>query len=174
MEQISVISINPGRRTTGSFLEPTLRQDSTGTVPTEIRPSVRTAIEILGTQTTRKNSSILLLARILFGAMSVVIGIMNITGSPGLTYMPLPQGCSIVMIACGALMIPGLLTRIAIGTAFAMFAALGLVMTKEGMFPQMALMWGAVCSLLCIAGPGRYSLDGIIADKCMGTLAKKR
>lgn len=161
----NIVSINPGRKTTGSESS----SEPIGVVAgRECRrpanPNLLAAARVLGTDAGKRLSSALLVFRVLFGTLFCGVGVLNLTGSPLLSHLPLPDGCSLFMMACGFLLATGIAARLAMVGLTAMFAWMAVVGLELGHFPQMAMTMGLISLAFLISGPGRYSFDAGMAS----------
>lgn len=160
-----MISINPGHKPTGTFAPSIFPSVSTVASEADKLMSKRLlgAASLLGTDLGKKSSSLLLTFRVLFGIVFVCVGILNIIEAPELSYFPLSDGISITLTVCGVMLAFGLLTRGAMLCSFATCSTMAIMAAGNGVFPQMAIMWGLISLAFCLSGPGRYSLDRSLA-----------
>ena len=109
-----------------------------------------------------------------------VYGIDGVTGAFGGMGVPFPAVTGpltgVVELLAGLALIVGLLTRLAgFGLAITMLGAIGFVHLAAGFFApngvEFPLALLAATSTLALTGPGRFSLDSIIARRRSTTLA---
>lgn len=153
----SVISINPGHRTTGmsasSFLQPVkmLRPD--------IAETVSALGSVLGVCRGSVVSRMLLGIRVAFGLLFAAVGVYSLTVASSLPNLPIPEAEGIILTVIGGMTVFGFFYRLGLLLACSMFCVTAMLSVSAGMFPVLALTWGVVCGILCLAGPGRYSMD---------------
>lgn len=108
------------------------------------------------------------------GQKLFVYGLAGVSGAFGQMGIPLPgiagPAVAVLEFAGGLALIAGLLTRVTgAGLAVVMLGALTMVHLPAGFFLpngiEFVLALAGIAGTLAIVGPGRYSLDAVIADR---------
>lgn len=155
MNATNIISVNPSKATLGSLhpeITARIAASSRRSSLAAGRASALTAKALFGS--TGSAEGVLTIARILFGIFLMASG--GISLAAGIS----TEG--IATAVAGLLLTAGLLTRISMFVAMALFAIESIAAIATASFPEAALLSFMASLIFAITGAGRYSADALL------------
>lgn len=173
MSDTDVLSVNPGKTTLGDLNPDACLSMFRNRVLNRLSRQARTRDrDILGVRTpggTRRNATLLAM-RVAFGALLIAGGCMSVSvdhldATGVVDYIALAENATYILeIVAGGVLLTGFLTRILMVAAACGFAAIAISAAMAGVFDQCSVMCALVCMMFALSGPGKISIDRVIAN----------
>lgn len=178
MNNANVISVNPGVKTMGELNMPKInlaRISRKLTRPGNNTPHFRKALHFalgIDSKTTSRFSGKMAIVRLITGCLFISFGIVPLIES-GMN----PGACEpieLLSLALGISVFFGFMTRIVTIAATGFFAYLFYTSMTVGEPDMLYLLSGCISAIICVLGPGRYSLDQLMSRGLQGIHTRSR